>query len=123
MWFLPKVLRAGWIFSGGPAYQDWFDLAGSRKVLLGRLREGLAQVWLQEVPLPPDLPEAVLTKEFDFHACMHHFGLDWESAKMATSHKRKTSAGAGGHIPLPDDVLDASLGLSEKRMRVESGGG
>ena len=104
-----KVLRAGWLFSGGPAYQDWFDLGGSKKVLLGRLREGLAQVWLQEVPLPPDLPEAVLTKEFDFHACMHHFGLDWESAKMATSSKRKTS--------------DGSLAPPEKRLRVESGGG
>ena len=118
-----KVLKAGWISSDGPVYEDWFSQRGSGQVLLGRLREGLAQAWLQEVPLAPDLPEAVLAEEFDFSACMNRFGLDWESAKMATSHKRKTSAGAGGHIPLPDDVLDASLGLSEKRMRVESGGG
>ena len=54
---------------------------------------------------------------------MHHFGMDWESAKMATSHKRKTSAGAGSHIPRLVAVLDGSLALSEKRLRVESGGG
>ena len=90
-----RVLKAGWISSDGPVYEDWFSQQGSGQVLLGRLREGLAQAWLQEVPLPPDLPEAVLAEEFDFSACMNRFGLDWERAKMAASHKRKTSAGAG----------------------------
>ena len=118
-----KVLRSAWIFSDGPVCEDWFVLGGSREVLLGRLREGLAQAWLQGVPLPPDLPEAVLAEEFDFHACMFHFGLDWESVKMVTFHKRKTSAGAGSHIPRLVAVLDGSLALSEKRLRVESGGG
>ena len=58
-----KVLRAAWIFSDGPVREDWFDLKGSREEKLGRLREGLAQACLQEVSLPPDLPEAVLAEE------------------------------------------------------------
>ena len=90
-----KVLKAGWISSDGPVCEDWFHQGGSKELVLGRLREGLAQAWLQEVPLPPDLPEAVLAEEFDFSACMNRFGLDWERAKMAASHKRKTGAGAG----------------------------
>ena len=90
-----KVLRAAWIFSYGPVREDWFHLKGSREEKLGRLREGLAQACLQEVSLPPDLPEAVLAEEFDFSACMDRFGLDWEMAKMAASHQRTTGAGAG----------------------------
>ena len=83
-----KILRAAWIFSDGSVCEDLFDLGGSREVLLGRLCEGLTQALLQEVPLHPDLIEAVLAEDFDFRACMLHFALDWESAKMAAAYKQ-----------------------------------
>ena len=70
-----KILRAAWTISEGSGSEDLLDLGGSREVLLGRLREGLTQALLQEVPIHPDLTEAVLAEDFNLHACMHSFNV------------------------------------------------